>query len=785
MHLNQFARLNPDYATKKAELSALGLPVTADDLAALAQAYYEAFEPAAFSDTAKFEALSERAASKTADLASFLETKPERIDRETFYTIGLQYLGFEAGIDFDYGSAISFMTKTGLPVVAEDIATQDELLAAFYLLLNTRTKHLVVLIDALAAKGFLREQQGDFKFFNGKTLPTFDTHKVIRERVWIESDLDTDGDGKRDMLETTIFRPGETNSGVTVPALLTANPYFRGTNDVTAVTHTPEPELAVKPARTQAKAPADQPLDLPRRTATGTATQAAAYGDEDGIYSLNDYFLARGFATVYSAGVGTRGSDGLRSTGGPDETASAVAVIEWLGGSRRAFTTRTGTTEIKAWWCNGSVAMTGKSYLGTLAIAAATSGTPALKTAISEAAISSWYDYYRENGLVVAPGGFQGEDTDVLAVDTYSRLKAAGDANKVDAKWQQRLADLAAGQDRKYGDYTPFWDARNYRNNAANIKCDIISVHGLNDWNVKPRNVIEFHKAVANLPIRHKLYLHQGQHVYLNNILSLDFTDQMNLWLSNKLLGVDNHAVDTLPDVTIQDNVEPETWIIEPDFGTGAGIGSKTIKLGAGETTFTDHSTAEFKANEDTSDGFEDKIIEPESIYADSRVVLPLAKLDHDLVLEGTPHLRLTLSIDALSAITSVRLVDLGTAKRFTKTASTVEMSGYPLGYDFKTSSILEFKPATTATNAKLITFAHANTQNPKSPAVSITTEPGQPITLELDLQPTRYHLPAGRTLALIVHGADQAQTIRPVREVTYTINLADSELTLPVREGK
>ena len=31
------------------------------------------------------------------------------------------------------------------------------------------------------------------------------------------------------------------------------------------------------------------------------------------------------------------------------------------------------------------------------------------------AAISSWYDYYRANGGCVAPGGYQGEDADVLA----------------------------------------------------------------------------------------------------------------------------------------------------------------------------------------------------------------------------------------------------------------------------------------------------------------------------------------------------------------------------------
>ncbi len=784
MHLHQYARLTPNQQTQLSELESIGLPTQATSLADLAMQVFGDFEAQAQTQEAKQIALATRAASKTQDVAQYLQQSPAEIDDETFYTIALQYLGFEAGIDFHYGHATDFMDETDLPRIQNAIDSQLAFNAAIYLLLNTRTKHLVTLIDALATRGFLQHLTGDFVIFNGKTLPTFDTHTVVRESIWIESDLDTDGDGRRDMLEATIFRPAETNHGLKIPALFTANPYFHGTNDVTAVTHTPEPELAVKPARTQPKAAPKTAVNLPHRDVTETTTKAAVYADENGIYSLNDYFLARGFATVYSAGVGTRDSDGLRSTGDTDETDSAVAVIEWLGGTRRAFTTRTGTTEIKAWWCNGRVAMTGKSYLGTLAIAAATSGTPALKTAISEAAISSWYDYYRENGLVVAPGGFQGEDADVLAVDTYSRLKAAGDANKVDAAWQQRLRDLAHDQDRTFGDYTPFWDARNYRNNAHNIKCDIISVHGLNDWNVKPKNVIEFHKAVANLPIHHKLYLHQGQHVYLNNIRSLDFTDQMNLWLTNKLLGIENDAVNQLPDVTIQDNVTPETWVTEHDFGTGDGIATETISLGTGTTQFTDHSTATFKAHADTSDGFEHNIIQPDSFYGDSRVVLPLTTRDADLVVEGTPHLKLTLAIDAPSAIVSVRLVDLGDAKRFNPTASVVDASAYPLGFDFKSANIMEFKVAEKTSAAKLMTFAHANTQNPLSPAESIVTAPGQAITLELDLQPTRYHLPAGRQLALIVHGADQAQTIRPTREVTYTVNLDESQLTLPIRQN-
>ena len=113
---------------------------------------------------------------------------------------------------------------------------------------------------------------------------------------------------------------------------------------------------------------------------------------------------ARGYAIVYAAGIGTKDSDGLQTCGSPEQTAAMKAVVEWLHGDRRAFTDRTSGQVIKARWCNGNIAMTGRSYLGTLATAVATTGVAGLKAIIAEAAISSWYDYYRENGLVMAPG---------------------------------------------------------------------------------------------------------------------------------------------------------------------------------------------------------------------------------------------------------------------------------------------------------------------------------------------------------------------------------------------
>ena len=77
-------------------------------------------------------------------------------------------------------------------------------------------------------------------------------------------------------------------------------------------------------------------------------------------------------------------------------------------------------------WTTGAVGMTGGSYNGTLPNMVATTGVEGLKTIVPVAAISSWYDYYRANGLVVAPGGYQGEDADILAMYTAGRSRAEG-----------------------------------------------------------------------------------------------------------------------------------------------------------------------------------------------------------------------------------------------------------------------------------------------------------------------------------------------------------------------
>ena len=127
-----------------------------------------------------------------------------------------------------------------------------------------------------------------------------------------------------------------------------------------------------------------------------------------------DTWVPRGFAVVHSEAPGTGLSDGCPTVGGPPEALAPKAVIDWLNGRAKGFTSVDGDEEVVAHWSTGKVGMTGTSYNGTIPLAAATTGVEGLEAIIPVAPNNSYYRYYRSNGLVRHPGGWLGEDIDVL-----------------------------------------------------------------------------------------------------------------------------------------------------------------------------------------------------------------------------------------------------------------------------------------------------------------------------------------------------------------------------------
>lgn len=814
MKINQFARVDAPFEKKAEELRNLSFieegPLETDMNKLWKELLLKCFPQAGGEDK-----LATLAATDSENVPEFL--KHGTVDLTVFYAVAMQLLEFEAGSEFAMDNPLKAMDEANL-FHANRMDSAEDLLSAFYDLLATHTRNGRTLLDRLGNLGYFRpfhSLPADRKpvFFNGKSQPVFDTTKLIREVVYVESDLDTDHDGRADLLKAEVIRPADTEDGLKVPALYTASPYNQGTNDITVekLTHDVNVPLARKKpddlTYDDVKCTTEPETAVKHMEVRGSAKEATETFPREFSYTLNDYMLARGFAAVYAAGIGTMDSDGFRTCGSKEETVSTTAIIEWLAGNRRAFTDRTSGIEIKAWWCNGHVAMTGKSYLGTLATAAATTGVEGLSTIISEAAISNWYDYYRDGGLVIAPGGFPGEDADVLAEDCFSRRKQHGDFIHVKDAWEKHLKEIEAGQDRATGSYNTFWDARNYLKDVENIKCDVVMVHGLNDWNVKPRNVYNLYSALQKLPVTSKLILHQGQHIYINNFQSLDFTDMMNLWLSHKLYGLDNGAETILPAVLVQDNTQENTWHAK-DAWVDADAEEVTLKAtpcGKLKILSPDKCSADGhhgkKCSHDKELNFKDSLeqnafdsyvrdvskwehdLMTEGAGLDSnRLLWRSSAFDRDTVIEGTPEVSLRVRSSADHGMLSFMLVDYGLDRRLGAVPSTLARKALDCGFHWRCDDLMEFRLA-KETPFKLITKGHINLQNRTNLWHADDLVPGEYVDVSVVLQPALHRIKAGHRLGLIIYSTDMGMTVRGNEDITYTLDGRRTRLVLNLRE--
>ena len=208
---------------------------------------------------------------------------------------------------------------------------------------------------------------------DGLTQPVFDYKRCLFEKVYVETPVDTDGDGRLDLIAVYIRRPLETTQGMRVPAIYVANPYMLECNEDWYVPHDVDRDVSPYPQQHITESditfdPSTVSFPQPRypRATVGYADTAPT--EEIPLDCISDwysYFNSRGYASVFCGGLGTRGSQGFNCCGSPEETAAFKAVIDWLNGRCRAFTNLTDNIEIRADWCTGKVAMSGKSYLGT------------------------------------------------------------------------------------------------------------------------------------------------------------------------------------------------------------------------------------------------------------------------------------------------------------------------------------------------------------------------------------------------------------------------------------
>ncbi|WP_433790164.1 Xaa-Pro dipeptidyl-peptidase [Actinoplanes sp. CA-252034] len=542
------------------------------------------------------------------------------------------------------------------------------------------------------------------------TQPVHDYAAAIRERVWVQTPVDSDSDGRPDRVAVRIIRPDTTRR---VPVIFQPSPYYAGLNDI----------------------PNHDDID---RGAAGLAASSTADRAETITFGgyLDNYFVPRGYAVIFADSLGSGGSDGCPTSGGRNETLGMKAVIDWLNGRAPGFDAA--GAPVRAGWTTGRTGMIGVSYNGTLPNAVAATGVRGLETIVPIAAISSWYDYYRANGGVVAPGGFQGEDTDILAKAVLTRANPEACA--------EVMADLEREQDRETGDYSRYWAERDYLRDADKVRASVLLVHGLHDFNVRTLHAGQWWDALGRNHVPRKIWLHQAGHTDPFNIRRAEWLDTLHRWFDQWLYRIDT-GIMREPAADVE--VAPHRWVTSPTWPLKGR--ETTLRLGAGpRQTFVD----------DTTRTAESLAAAPDAADP-NRFVHLTAPLTRDVRLSGTPEISVRADLAGDSPYLTALLVDYGTADRFVRVRTLAEQDCVGPGIEGDPGCFARREYVTAPSDQEIVTRGWIDVRNRISPSRTTPVTAGKAYTFRFELQSTDHVFAAGHRIGVVLISTDRDHTLR------------------------
>ena len=453
-------------------------------------------------------------------------------------------------------------------------------------------------------------------YMNGMAQPIFpyttgevtegysnDESDIIRYCVYVETNYDTDDDGKLDLVKALVQIPRAAMEGnYKAATIYEARPYITGCNE----SMNPGKNLGSE-SYDISKLYSQPDKRVPAGTAT-TADAAAAADSADWYYwnpyeqmydyeDLNwyDYYLVRGFAVVECGGLGTKGSDGFETCGTDLEIDAFKCVIEWLHGDRVAYTDKTSNVAISADWSSGKIGMTGRSYAGTTQFGLATTGVAGLETIVPVAGIASWYEYTNSQGISTNSLVNYSER---LGWYCNGRYLDPDDYATIAEKYGNYMYQIQQDQLKSNGDYSEHWATRDYTLDAENIKCPALIVHGLNDDNVRTKEFDLMYQAYQKAGVNVKLLLHQDAHLtpsYPAGNLEFyidgeSYNNVLNRWFSHYLCGVENGA-ENMAAVTAQSNVDASVWNTYDSWTTDESIALSNADDTGTTTINSDYAT--------------------------------------------------------------------------------------------------------------------------------------------------------------------------------------------------
>jgi X-Pro dipeptidyl-peptidase len=592
---------------------------------------------------------------------------------------------------------------------------------------------------------------------DGVTAPAFGYDDAITERVEVVSTIDTDNDGRLDIVSFDIKRPKATQDGLKVPVIMDASPYY------TTVCRGNEGECK-------------------QRDAEGNLVKWPLFYD--------NYFVPRGYAVILLDMIGTGSSTGCPTTGGPGDNISAVMAIDWLNG-RRVGHHADGSVAV-ADWHNGKTGMIGKSYDGTLANATAASGVEGLTTIVPISAISSWYGYSRENGIRFNNNYAQSLSNTVTNPDRRAHCAPVRDF-------------LSANDRDETGDYrdesTPYvnyWPDRDYVKDFKNVKASVFVVHGINDNNVKPDQFTDWWEALEKTDVPRKLWVTQTGHVDPFDFRRAEWVDTIHRWFDFWLQGVQNGIMDE-PMVDFERSAD--VWETFNDWpapgaddvrlwfrsasgteGSGAAGGFGYVsQKGAKETlTFTDTRSMSRTA---AMAGLTDP--------SPNKVVFMSDELTEDMRMSGIPSVQITASSNRSDTNFGAVLVDLGEDTRVDWARGEGVTTGdvedcWGVSSTLDDACYKQVSKRTVTADREMVSQGIIDGENLYARSSATPLVPGQEYVVNFDMTPDDYVFKAGHRVAIVILGSYSGYSSTAEAERSeITVNVNKSRITLPVVGGQ
>ncbi|MFD7964885.1 Xaa-Pro dipeptidyl-peptidase [Streptomyces zaomyceticus] len=580
-----------------------------------------------------------------------------------------------------------------------------------------------------------------------ESRPVHSYADAIRESVWVDTGLDGDGDGRTDRVAVDIVRPRETAAaGRRIPVVMDASPYYACCG-------------------------------------RGNESQKKTY-DADGNpvrfpLFYDNFFVPRGYAFVAVDLAGTNRSDGCDDVGGRSDVQSAKAVVDWLNGRARGYTSRTGDTRSRATtWSTGNVGMIGKSWDGTIANGVAATGVEGLKTIVPIGAISSWYDYFHSQGAPLYNANPSWLSDYVNSPEARARCGAVQDR-------------VTAGTPYS-GDRTAAWTERDHVRNAGKVKASVFVVHGQQDLNVRANQFGQWWDALAAHGVERKIWLSQTGHVDPFDFRRAEWVRTLHRWFDHYLLGYDN-GIDREPVADIER--APDRWTTDrhwpprttatttlrpaPGAAAGPGVLGRAPAAPGSTATFTDDPglgeldwAARIDGTTPEKAGF---------------VTRPLSR---ELRISGSSKVTVTATPSTSTAHLSAVLVDLGpdTIRDYGAAGEGIttlaDRTCWGLSTPGDSACFKETEARTAAVGYTVVSRGWADLGTWADPGAERPLTPGRAYTMTLDLAATDHVVPAGHRLALIVGGTDKDLLDPPSSTPTLTLDLTRTWAKLPLVGG-